>query len=226
MSLIKKLWNWFWPRLHREPKPFVYVALGDSTVEGTGASHHSRSYAHLVYVDLARYYDHASYYNFGKQGARIKDVLSKQLEETCAVMPDLVTISVGANDVLHNTNLRAFRRTFEQVLQTLNEQTRALVVVTTIPDFSFTKRIPGAAKPAVRLRIRQYNHVIREVAAAAGATVVDTFRESALIAKRFPEAVSNDNFHPSDFGYIFWANSLLTSIHEKLHPQRHRWLFG
>jgi lysophospholipase L1-like esterase len=51
--------------------------------------------------------------------------------------------------------------------------------------------------------------------------LVDTFKESATTALRFPEAVSSDNFHPSDLGYTLWANTMLTVIHEELGRKKH-----
>lgn len=199
----------------REPEPFGYVALGDSTVEGIGATDKSKSYAHLIYTDLNKHYDKVNYENFGKHGARVHDVVTRQLDAAIKARPKLITLSVGANDILHGTNLRSFRDDMRALLHTLS-QTGALLIVTNVPDFSFTRRVPRAIKPAVRMRIKQYNRVIDNAAIAAGATVVDTFQESAVIAKRFPEAVSGDNFHPSDLGYLLWANTMLTIIHERM----------
>ncbi len=216
-ALLAGMWR------HEAPL-FVYAALGDSTAEGVGASHASRSYAALVHADLARYYQRIVYHNFGKAAARAHDVVTAQLERAIAAEPNLVTISIGANDVLGRVPLREFRADIRLLLRRLHEETTAVTVLTNIPDFSFAPRIPYAIKPAVRLRIKQYNAVIAKEAAALDATVVDTFTESAVIAKRFPEAVSQDKFHPSDLGYTLWANTMLTIIHTLLKQRRQRGL--
>lgn len=208
-------------RLFRRPRqPFVYVAIGDSTVEGIGASHPSRSYASLVYSDLSRHYAPVDYRNFGKGGARVSDVATAQLSKAIEAQPRLITLSVGSNDIIKRTSLRLFRTDLYRLLRTLREQTAALIVMTNVPDFSFHNRIPASVKPVVRMRIRQYNKIIRQAAKANGIVLVDTFKEGAVTALRFPEAVSSDNFHPSDLGYTLWANTMLTVIHEQLRQRK------
>lgn len=210
---------------HRETPPFVYIALGDSTVEGVGASDPSKAYTHLVYTDLSRHVKNVQYQNYGKRGARVHDVVQNQLDKAIAEKPSLITLSIGANDVIRGTNLKDFRRDINHVLQTL-AQTQSMVIFTNVPDFSFTRRVPKAVKPAVRMRIKQYNRIMARAADEHNATLVDTFGESYIIAKRFPEAVSDDNFHPSDLGYALWANTMLTVIHDKLRSYRRPLSFG
>lgn len=214
-ALLQRLGEAVGRPFQRKPEQFRYVALGDSTVEGIGASDISKSYAHLIYADLSKHYPKVDYKNLGKRGARVHHVVTSQLDKAVEFHPHLVTISIGANDTLHGTNLRSFRDDMRLLLNRL-QQTGAVVIITNIPDFSFTRRVPRVAKLPVRVRIRQYNRIIASAAEAANATLIDTFRESAIIARRFPEAVSGDNFHPSDLGYLLWANTMLTIIHDKM----------
>src|SRR5579872_3209473 len=81
-------------------KPFVYVALGDSTTEGIGASDPSKSFPSLVYKALQKELKHVSYYNFGKKFSKASDVLSDQLSKCIQLKPDLVSLSVGSNDAM------------------------------------------------------------------------------------------------------------------------------
>ena len=207
----------------RRHAAFVYVAMGDSTVEGVGATHASNSYAHLIYLDLERHFKQVAYYNFGKRGARVEHVLANQVERAVQARPQLITISIGANDILHNTGLRTFRNQINALLGTLREQTAATIIMTNIPDFSFARRLPRPIKPVIHLRIWQYNGIIAKAAEAHDVAVVDTFRESKIIAERFPNALSDDNFHPSDFGYALWANTMLTIIYEHLRERNKPW---
>lgn len=200
----------------RRREPLVYVALGDSTVEGVGATDTSRAYTSLIYADLLRQYRHVTYHNLGKRGARVRDVVETQLNRAVEARPTLITLSIGANDALHQTSLKHFRTDMDYLLATLHEQTEAIIVMTNIPDFSFAPRVPAPLKPVIRLRIGQYNSIITEIGHEQSITLVDTFKESALVARRFPHAVSSDNFHPSDFGYTLWAHSMLTVIDEHM----------
>lgn len=226
---IKYGWSGLRHQAHRlfrrRREPIVYTALGDSTVEGVGASDSSRTYTNLIYADLLRQYRRVAFYNLGKRGARVRDVLETQLKKAIDARPTLVSLSIGANDVLHQTSLKHFQTDMRALLTALREQTDAIIIMTNIPDFSFAPRIPGPFKPILRLRIGQYNGIIAALAHEVGITLVDTFKESKLIAQRFPHAVSNDHFHPSDFGYTLWAHTMLTVIDEHMHRlyPRHWW---
>ena len=197
-------------------EPFTYVALGDSTVEGIGASAPTRNYAHTVYANIKLRFKGAVYYNFGKNGARVKDVLDTQLDKAVAAQPDLVTISIGANDVVHHTSLKTFRRRLNALLDRLQQETQAVIVISNVPNFSILKAVPWLLKPVARFHITRFNAVILEAATAHEVLHIDTYKQSTVFAKQFPEAVFSDNFHPSDFGYALWANTILTAIEHKL----------
>src|SRR5207244_2891774 len=77
----------------------LYVALGDSTVEGVGASRHENNYVSLLHARLRAIYHNARLQNLGVGGATSADVLARQLEPAIASRPDLVTLSVGPNDI-------------------------------------------------------------------------------------------------------------------------------
>src|SRR5476649_2192485 len=85
-----------WPK---QTSTFTYVAMGDSTVEGVGASHPDRSYASIIYTSILQKHKRAIYHNFGESGAPVREVIENQLEKAIAAKPDLITISVGANDI-------------------------------------------------------------------------------------------------------------------------------
>src|SRR3989344_4557749 len=84
-------------------QPFVYVALGDSTAEGMGASTHDRAYTSIIHASLKDRYRQAKYHNFAKSGAILQDVIKHQLPKALAAKPSLITISIGANDIIRRT---------------------------------------------------------------------------------------------------------------------------
>ena len=57
----------------------VYVALGDSTVEGVGASSPAASYVGRLHARLRRVYPNARLVNLGVAGATSADVRAGQL---------------------------------------------------------------------------------------------------------------------------------------------------
>ena len=205
-----------WPKKTRN---FVYVAIGDSTVEGIGASHPSRSYTSIIFSSIQQQYRNAHYYNLGKRGAPIRQVINEQLERAIALHPDLITISVGANDIRLHTKLSIFEKELVSLISRLQSETSAQIVINNIPDFSLTKAVPKRLKPIAKVLIQRFNSVIETVSEKAGVIYIDLHTQSRVYAKFYPEAVSEDEFHPSDFGYAIWANTIVTSIKHILYPK-------
>lgn len=195
---------------------FTYVAIGDSTVEGIGASVPAKAYAGIVYSVIKLSFHKATYHNFGKSGARVQDVLAGQTDKAIAANPDLITLSVGANDIVRHTKLADFRSDLTGLIEKLQAGTHAMIVVTNVPNFSTLRSIPHVLKPVAKRRIKQFNGCILEVARAHNVDHIDTYHHSTILARQFPEAVASDNFHPSDFGYAIWASMVMATIQQKL----------
>lgn len=194
-------------------------------MEGVGASQLSHSYASLIHAEISTSFKGALHYNFGKSGAGAEEVLREQVQQAIAVQPDLVTLSVGANDILRHTGLGSFRRSLTGIVERLQAQTRALIVITNIPNFSLLRIIPTPLKPFAKLNIQRFNATVARLAATHHLIHIDAFRLTTLFIRQFPnEIIYKDGFHPSDFGYALWANTIMTSIEAKLaalkHPHR------
>src|SRR5207247_4007169 len=99
--------------------PIVYVALGDSTVEGIGASRPELNYVSRLSARLREVYRHARVENLGVGGATSIDVLARQLDRAVALAPDLVTLSVGPNDITERVPLADYTRHVETIFRRL-----------------------------------------------------------------------------------------------------------
>jgi len=191
---------------------FSYVAMGDSTAEGMGASTPERSYAPIVYSSLKERYRSTKYHNVARSGAILQDVLDKQLPKTIEQNPDLVTISVGANDIVRRTRTDEYERLLRKLLRTLHQETSATIVISTVPDLSLTTSVPKLLKTYSRFMASRYNEIIVRVAEETNTVLVDVFNDSKAVLKAYPEAIATDGWHPSDFGYALWANSILVTL--------------
>jgi len=204
------------PAWQNRRRPFTYAAIGDSTVEGVGASKPAKAYAGILYAIIKQNFKHATYYNFGVSGARAIDVLEGQTEKAVAVRPDLITLSVGANDIVRRTSLEAFRASLTALIERLQAETEAIIVITNVPNFSRLRSVPRLLKPVARRRIERFNAAILDIAHSHNLIYIDTFQTSTVFAHNYPEAVAGDNFHPSDFGYALWASTIAAAIQDKL----------
>lgn len=78
----------------------LYVALGDSSAQGIGASRPDRGYVGLVAERVrARTGKDVQVINLSVSGARIDDLLEDQLPLLANLEADLVTVTIGGNDV-------------------------------------------------------------------------------------------------------------------------------
>ena len=209
--LSEVLRNKFW-RPASGRKPFVYVALGDSTTEGIGASDSSKSFPALVYVALKKELPFVEYHNLGKKSAQVKDVIEKQLSAAVERKPDLVTISVGANDAMKKIGTKNFLLHFRVLLKSLTEQTDAIIVVNNIPDFVLTTLpVPLVVKNLANLKAKKINKILEEEAKAMGAVFVDIHAQSKMF-RNYKDLISADGLHPSDLGHAIWGAAIVSAL--------------
>lgn len=92
----------YWAQPRGEAGALLYVARGDSAAQGIGASRPERGYVGLVAQRLRDTTGRpVQVVNLSRSGARIADVLERQLPELAALgrTPDLLTVAIGGNDV-------------------------------------------------------------------------------------------------------------------------------
>ena len=104
----------------------LYVALGDSTVEGIGASRPELNYVSRLHARLREIYPNARMVNLGVGGATSFEVLTQQLDRAIDLKPDLVTISVGPNDITEQVPIADYTRHMDRVLTRLAAETPAV----------------------------------------------------------------------------------------------------
>lgn len=200
-------------------KEFVFVAIGDSTVEGAGATHHKRSFTGILYSMIKERFPKTSYHNFGKFGSSTKDVINDQLDKAIALKPDLVTISVGANDMNNKILPKTFSKNLILIIEQLQKETTAKIVLNNLPDFTKSTAISRTQRSLGKFIISRYNKAIEKVAADNDVFFIDLYSQSKVYAKYYPELIAEDKFHPSDFGHALWANTIMTSIEQHIFPK-------
>lgn len=200
-------------------KEFVFVALGDSTVEGAGASHHKRSFTGIIYSMINERFPKTRYHNFGKFGSSTKDVINEQIDKAIALKPDLVTISVGVNDMNNKILPKTFSRNLTFIIEQLQKETNAKIVINNLPDFTSSSALSRTHRSLGKLIISRYNKAIEKVASDTDVFFIDLYSQSKVYAKHYPELIAEDKFHPSDFGHALWANTIMTSIEQHIFPK-------
>lgn len=195
----------------------TYVALGDSTVYGVGANVPERNYVSRLYERLRSVYPEARMINLGVGGATGADVVNGQLGRAVALRPDLVTLSIGPNDITKGRDVGQYERDIETILRTLLGETVAVLVVNLIPDLTVTPRFRGREEAAeVTKRVVLFNEALGRQARAYGVEVVDLYLPSRQEVPRSPELIAADGYHPSDQGYARWAELMWRGVESRI----------
>lgn len=176
----------------------VWVALGDSTVVGIGASRLESTAAAIVHRRLREHTGTAwRLHNLGRYGAKVDAVVREQLPRLHEWgPPGLVTVAVGSNDIVWSRGLDGFRAAMTCLLDAVPPGT----VVGTMP--------PGWWGKGLRA-----NDWLRAAAAERGVLVAEVG-----VLPRLRTMVAVDGFHPNDRGYRFIAEGVLRALDIPLDP--------
>ena len=173
----------------------LWVALGDSSVQGVGASRFDRGFVGLLRRRL-REATGAPWrvLNLSMSGGRFEDVIEQQLPVMArlGVTPDLVTCVAGSNDVI-------WRLRTEPVLADARRFVGALPQNTVLSLVANTRNN--------RQRRLEVNEILTDGANERELHALQIWKSPA------PEgSVAADNFHPSDLGYAHMADELWEAI--------------
>jgi lysophospholipase L1-like esterase len=120
--------------------------------------------------------------------------------------PDLVLISVGANDVTHLTPIRSVRRDLERIVGRLRAANPATkIVITGSPGMGSPPRIPRLLRGIASCQTARINKMMREVAATEGLTFAPIAEVTGPMFRADRSLFASDRFHPNARGYATWV---------------------
>jgi len=191
----------------RRPEPAVpaqgrrwqrYVALGDSLTEGLcdpapdGAL---RGWADRLALLLAAR-GGLHYANLAVRSRRVRDVWGEQLTRARELRPDLVSILIGANDLVKShADVAALAAQLEQVVRTLREDGVDVLLVTPfLPNRRAARLFTG--------RFAEFSSRLAAIAQRTGAMLLDTDLHPVLSSR---PNWGEDLVHLSSRGHRFLA---------------------
>ncbi len=185
------LYKNFWQKQSTGSGEIIYVAMGDSTAQGIGASRPQTSYVWRYAKNLeAQTGKKVKIVNISRSGAKTKEVLEVQLPQLARVKPDYVTLGIGSNDITAKTKYEDLESDFKAIFALLPKGT----VVGEVPFFN---------DPADNALVERVNTLINQQAAEYGlkvALIYDAYK-TKLHQKKYH---SLDFFHPNDWAYREW----------------------
>jgi acyl-CoA thioesterase I len=190
----------FWRERKSETGELLYVAIGDSAAQGIGASRPAHGYVGVLAKRLGGRW---RVVNLGISGATVRIAIDAELPVLRKLQPDLVTVSIGANDIASFDEQR-----FERDIRELFEALPPHAIVADVPSFYF---LPGEKRALVA------NRIIRDAAAERGLVVAPlhsrTKRQGLWgVSTQF----AGDLFHPNDRGYRIWASAFEAAVDARI----------
>lgn len=196
----------YWTKQNAEPdqpNQLLYVALGDSTAQGIGASTPQNSYPYLVKEWLQMKTGRpVKLVNFSVSGAKVEDAIKVQLPLLKNLKPTILTVEIGANDMKSYDSVR-----FTESMKYFVSQLPKASYVSEIP--AFTGRAKDLDKSVV-----DANERIREIVQTAGLHQVPLYDITRTTTGLSYFAA--DYFHPNNKAYKNWANAFTAALQSVL----------
>ena len=184
------------------------VWVGDSTAAGVGASAATTALPVLVAAELGRPVELTV---VARSGASVADVVAFQLPALDRLDPDVVFVSVGANDVTSLTSRDDFARDYRRLAMGLPSGAR--IVLLGVPDMGAVPRLAQPLRALAGWRGEQLDEIVRRTADDTGSTYVDIAGKTGPDFRADPERFfAADDYHPSDEGYRRWAAAVLDEV--------------
>jgi acyl-CoA thioesterase-1 len=190
----------------------AYLALGDSYTIGTGASSPAHSFPSLLAARLRKATGRkVEVTNPAINGFTSEDLIRLELPLAAQIRPRLVTVLIGANDIVQGRSEAAYRQSLTAIYDRLEA---ARVDAISIPDFSATPAAGLFGRPAaLRDRIDAFNKAGHEESERRGFGWIDIGEVSRSGLGR-PGWLASDDLHPGDAQYANWADHIWSVVGE------------
>lgn len=197
----------------------TFAVIGDSTAEGVGARSFEETYPYRLALRLGAS-RRVRLEVLGFSGARMNDAAGEQAPAAAALVPDLVLVAVGTNDVTHLTPLRLVRRSLARLLDVLSAS-EAAVVLAGPAALGTVRALAQPLRAIAGLRGRAVQRLIREESLSRRLPFVDVAGATAAAFGADPDRyLCRDLFHLSGDGYARWADAMAPAVLAAAPPAR------
>ena len=192
-----------------QDRHILYMAVGASDAVGVGATPLTNGYVFQIRDELERGRD-VELLNLGIPGANLRAIRQAvHVALRAGANPDIVTVWVGANDLIDGVDEDDFEDDLDAMLEEIEDRTDAAVVIADLPDLTQLPRFREHPQPSVTPeRIEAFNEAIKEQADEHDAALVRLSDEE--VEERYVS--DSDGFHPNDAGHRRIAELFLRAI--------------
>lgn len=199
----------FWASQNDKPRDkgaYMMVALGDSTVQGIGATSPYKGFVGQLAkeIEVTRG-ESVQVYNYSKSGDRASDVVDNQLSNKDKFQQaNVIVVSVGSNDITKGVSKDEYIKNVSKIFDALPAEK---VVMATIPPLERSK--------FSKATVQEWNKDLQALVKAKKVRLAPVY--NAIDPRsRDPRIYSIDLYHPSNIGYRLWAGAFYPPVSEVL----------
>jgi lysophospholipase L1-like esterase len=151
--------------------------------------------------------------NVAVNGFTTQNLLDREMVEVTPFAPTLVTLAIGANDLVHGSSPASYRAQVRRIFAGLAAASVAPASIVTLPqpDWSASPNAASFGDPhLVAQRIEAFNAVLREETESAGARYLDIFALMRDLGRR--GLVASDGLHPAAAAHQAWAVEIASRL--------------
>jgi lysophospholipase L1-like esterase len=138
-----------------------------------------------------------------------RDVIAIELPQLESLRPEVCSLLIGTNDILHGVGEDEFARNLNVILDAVEALVgRSQTFGVTSGNFSVAPAGPDHCDPReFTPQIRAYNRIFFEVCGARGIPVADIY-DISFEGGGDPTLIASDGIHPSGAQYALWVERI------------------
>jgi acyl-CoA thioesterase I len=192
-----------------DPTSIRYLALGDSFTIGTGTTP-DKAFPALLAAKWRTAGRAVELLNPAVNGYTTDDLIIRELPHVPVFKPTLVTLLIGANDIVRGgSDDKRYRGQLRRIYSQLRDDgvTGTSIVALPQPEWSRSPAAsPYGTTEALLTRIAHFNAIAMEEAEAAGARFIDLY--PLMHRQAAAEMLATDGLHPNAEAHEEWARTL------------------
>jgi acyl-CoA thioesterase I len=192
-----------------DPTSIRYLALGDSFTIGTGTTP-DKAFPALLAARWRTAGRAVELLNPAVNGYTTDDLITRELPHVPVFRPTLVTLLIGANDIVRGgSDDKRYRGQLRRIYTQLRDDgvPGAAVVALPQPEWSRSPAAsPYGTTEALLTRIAHFNAIALDEAESAGARFIDLY--PLMHRQAAAEMLATDGLHPNAEAHEEWARTL------------------
>lgn len=192
-----------------DPTSIRYLALGDSFTIGTGTTP-DKAFPALLAARWRAAGRAVELLNPAVNGYTTDDLIARELPHVRVFKPTLVTLLIGANDIVRGgSDDKRYRGQLRRIYTQLHDDGVPGSVIVALPQPEWSRSpaaSPYGTTEALLTRIAHFNAIAMEEAENAGARFVDLY--PLMHRQAAAEMLATDGLHPNAEAHEEWARTL------------------